>query len=64
MLKLSPLPTQANIPYGKHERQVLEFWQVKSEKPNLVVIKIHGGGSCSSGLLFFMTSENHFPYGI
>src|SRR5262249_54016083 len=26
-------PTAANVAYGKHERQVLDFWQAKSEKP-------------------------------
>ena len=26
-------PTAANVPYGKLERQVLDFWQAKSDKP-------------------------------
>jgi acetyl esterase/lipase len=37
-------PTQANASYGKHERNVLDFWQAKSDKPTPVVICIHGGG--------------------
>ena len=37
-------PTQANVPYGKHERQVLDFYQAKSDSPTPVVFAIHGGG--------------------
>ncbi len=39
-----PKPTLANVPYGKHERQVLDFWQAKSEKPTALLFFIHGGG--------------------
>lgn len=39
-----PPPTQANIAYGKHERQVMDFYQAKTETPAPVVIYIHGGG--------------------
>lgn len=43
--KKPPLaPTHGNVSYGKHERNVLDFWQAKSEKPTPVVICIHGGG--------------------
>ncbi len=37
-------PTQANVPYGAHERQVLDFYQAKSDQPTPVVFQIHGGG--------------------
>lgn len=37
-------PTQANVPYGKHERQVLDFYRTKSDQPTPVVFFIHGGG--------------------
>src|SRR6516164_1007953 len=33
-----------NVPYGKHPRQVLDFYQAKSDKPAPVVFYIHGGG--------------------
>lgn len=36
-------PTFAEVPYGKHERQVLDFWQAKSDKPTPVAFVIHGG---------------------
>jgi acetyl esterase/lipase len=40
-----PVPaTYAKVAYGKHERQVLDFYQAKSDKPTPVVLYIHGGG--------------------
>jgi len=33
-----------DVPYGKHPRQVLDFYQAKSDKPTPVVFYIHGGG--------------------
>jgi hypothetical protein len=36
-------PTHANVSYGKHERNVMDFWQAKSDKPTPIVICIHGG---------------------
>ena len=47
-LPVAPMPavgrTAANVPYGTHERQVLDFWQAKSAAPTPVVLLIHGGG--------------------
>jgi acetyl esterase/lipase len=37
-------PTMTNVPYGEHERQVLDFWQVKSDTPTPLMFFIHGGG--------------------
>lgn len=37
-------PTMANVAYGTHPRQVLDFWQAKSDTPTPVVFCIHGGG--------------------
>ena len=31
--KPSIAPTAANVSYGPHPRNVLDFWQAKSEKP-------------------------------
>src|SRR5439155_23995200 len=39
-----PAPTVANLAYGKHERQVLDFWKAKSDTPTPLVLFIHGGG--------------------
>jgi acetyl esterase/lipase len=40
----NPTPTAANFRYGPHERNVLDFWQAKSDKPTPVLFFIHGGG--------------------
>jgi acetyl esterase/lipase len=40
----SAAPTVANLPYGSHERQVLDFWKPKSDGPTPLVLYIHGGG--------------------
>lgn len=37
-------PTFANVKYGPHERNVLDFWKAKSDQPTPVVFFIHGGG--------------------
>lgn len=37
-------PTKADVPYGDHPRQVLDFYQAESDHPTPVVFAIHGGG--------------------
>lgn len=37
-------PDLANVPYGPHERNVLDLWKAKSGKPTPLVVHIHGGG--------------------
>ncbi len=37
-------PTLANVPYGTHERQVLDFYKAESNKPTPLLFYIHGGG--------------------
>ncbi|MHB1081954.1 MAG: alpha/beta hydrolase family protein [Prosthecobacter sp.] len=37
-------PTVANVPYGSHERQVLDFYKADSSKPTPLLFFIHGGG--------------------
>src|SRR5262245_19831860 len=37
-------PTAANVSYGPHARNVLDFWQAKSDRPTPHVFCIHGGG--------------------
>jgi acetyl esterase/lipase len=39
-----PTPTAADVGYGEHPRQKLDFWQAKSDKPTPLVVLIHGGG--------------------
>ena len=37
-------PTHADVKYGSHERNVLDFYQAESDKPTPLVVYIHGGG--------------------
>ncbi len=37
-------PTEENVAYGPHERNVLDFWKAAGEGPHPLVIFIHGGG--------------------
>ena len=39
-----PAPTEANVPYGTHPQQVLDFYKAESDKPTPLVFFIHGGG--------------------
>jgi acetyl esterase/lipase len=42
-LALTP-PTLANVPYGPHTNQVLDFYKAVSKQPTPLVFFIHGGG--------------------
>ncbi|MBI1899714.1 MAG: alpha/beta hydrolase fold domain-containing protein [Planctomycetia bacterium] len=50
-------PTHADVKYGKHDRNVMDVWLAKSDKPTPVLVSIHGGGfqggnkSVDAGLL-------------
>jgi len=44
VLPAPPQPTLANVPYGPHERHVLDFWKAESSTPTPLVFVIHGGG--------------------
>ncbi|MBK8094911.1 MAG: alpha/beta hydrolase fold domain-containing protein [Verrucomicrobiaceae bacterium] len=38
-------PTHANVPYGPHEKQKLDFWQAKSDWATApLLFFVHGGG--------------------
>ena len=39
-----PPPTLADVRYGAHERQVLDFYKAASDKPTPLLFFIHGGG--------------------
>ncbi len=39
-----PPPTQANVSYGPHERNVLDFWRAAGTGPRPLLIYIHSGG--------------------
>src|SRR5437867_3056907 len=37
-------PDLTNVSYGPHERNVMDIWKAKSDRPTPVVVHIHGGG--------------------
>ncbi len=37
-------PTIADMPYGEHRKQVIDFWKAVSPTPTPLVLYIHGGG--------------------
>lgn len=37
-------PTEANVPYGNHPKQKVDFYKAESDTPTPVVLYIHGGG--------------------
>lgn len=39
-----PRPTYADVSYGPHERNVVDFYKVDSDKPTPLVVYFHGGG--------------------
>jgi acetyl esterase len=49
-----PKPDLVNEKYGTHERNVLDLWKAKSDKPTPLVTFIHGGG-------FRMGSKDQIP---
>ncbi len=44
-----PTPTMAEVPYGPHERNVLDFWKSESKIPTPLIFVIHGGGWVGGG---------------
>jgi acetyl esterase/lipase len=57
----TPRPTHADVSYGPHGRNVLDFWQAKSDKPTPVLVSIHGGGfrSGNKRVMNFSVDELH-----
>src|SRR5580658_8556197 len=39
-----PPPTVADLAYGSHPKQVLDFYKAQSDKPTPLVFYLHGGG--------------------
>lgn len=44
-----PAPTLADVAYGPHERNVLDFWQADTAAPAPTLMYIHGGGWLGAG---------------
>ncbi|QEF98371.1 acetyl esterase [Stieleria maiorica] len=46
---LLPNPTDFDVAYGDHPKQVLHFWKAESETPTPLLFFIHGGGWMAGG---------------
>jgi len=57
-------PTQANVAYGTHERQVLDFYRADSATPTPVVFHIHGGGWVAGDKKVVAALERYLAAGI
>ena len=59
-----PTPTEANVSYGPHERNMVDFWKAESEEPTPVLVFFHGGGfrngdkSGANGMLLRLCLES------
>ncbi|MDQ3623595.1 MAG: DUF1080 domain-containing protein [Verrucomicrobiota bacterium] len=51
-----PNPTEYDVAYGPHPKQVLHFWKAESDKPTPVLFFIHGGGWMGGGRLSGVTA--------
>ena len=60
----TPAPTHANVSYGDHARQVLDFWQAPSPRPTPVVFHIHGGGWVNGDKARVADLESYLAAGI
>jgi acetyl esterase/lipase len=40
----NPAPTQANVSYGSHPKQVMHFWKAATDRPAPLLFFVHGGG--------------------
>lgn len=59
-----PKPTEAEVPYGTHERQVLDFWKAESDKPTPLLFFIHGGGWMAGDKSRVASLEKYLAAGI
>jgi len=53
---LLPNPTQYDVAYGPHPKQLLHFWKADSDQPTPVLFFIHGGGWMGGGRLSGLTA--------
>jgi len=44
-----PPPDLANVSYGPHERNVMDVWKARSDRPTPLLVFIHGGGFQGGG---------------
>ena len=62
-----PKPTHADVKYGSHERNVLDFWKAAGDKPTPLVVYFHGGGFRKGDKSHFYRSSllsTYYPKGV
>src|SRR5438067_10904654 len=42
--EIKPPPDMTDVAYGPHERNVMDVWKAKSDRPTPLLVFIHGGG--------------------
>ena len=57
-------PTVANVHYGEHERQVLDFWKAESSKPTPLLFHIHGGGGVAGDKALVASLDQYLAAGL
>jgi len=57
-------PTFANVPYGEHERQVLDFFKAETDGPAPLVVYIHGGGWVGGDKVGFGDLKKYLDAGV
>ena len=57
-------PTFANVAYGTHKKQVLDFYQAEADGPTPLVFFIHGGGWGSGDKRNIVGLDNYLQAGI
>ena len=50
-----PNPTEYDVAYGPHPKQLIHFWKAESDKPTPLLLFIHGGGWGGGGRLSGLT---------
>jgi acetyl esterase/lipase len=59
-----PPPTAADVAYGPHPRQKLDFWRAKADAPTPVVVFIHGGGWINGDKNTFRGADAYLKKGV
>jgi acetyl esterase/lipase len=59
-----PKPTLANVAYGPHARNVLDFYKAQSDPPTPVLFFIHGGGWLNGDKSGFNDTAKYLAAGI
>lgn len=55
-------PTYADVAYGTHPRQKIDFWKAPSDKPTPLLLYIHGGGWMAGDKSGFGSKNDLKPY--